>query len=219
MKVDGELLVVRHTMQKGNRETNVIGLDSRQKQKVLKYAVVLFSYITCFIFTFRYSDWKEVCLQDNLLDNLSMNRTLVLFNEKHRGRFVPRISNGFFGAVPKHPFLENALKIILNHVQGSYYGDSVYHTTGPMVFWDSYQIEKAKSNLTNDYSFVGFYRWPNNVYVTTSDGITVIHHTCSNCVTDVKWPTGNSYGELYAARRYYCEDSASLFHADWGSVP
>jgi len=162
------------------------------------------------IYNLRYSDWKQVCLRDHLLDELSKDdKDLVLFQE-----VTPptRIQNAFFGATPQHPLIGEQLKQILNHVQMSHYEGGVYMTTGPDLLYHSFQIAKKKNLVSEEKHFAGRFVFRRKA-VFTVNGKKVIRHKCENCGYDQNWGAGNNYNVLFNERRYYCEDAASLFRA------
>ena len=83
-----------------------------------------------------YSDWKQECLQEHLLDKLASNVTLyTIWDRGHAGVIKERcMQNSFFGATQGHPLIAIQIRIMMEHVQQNYYGRSPIHPTGPCAF-------------------------------------------------------------------------------------
>lgn len=167
-----------------------------------------------------YSDWKQVCLKDDLLS--------ILTEDVKEGAMVFRdncwldgpcwedggpckelggpVQNAFFGATPQHPLIAQQLGLILNHVQ-SFYHPSPYWTTGVGVFGTALQESKDNHYVT-DNVVGGHYNSSNYFYYNDED---IILHKCWKCGTGQDWKNGNNYKKLHREGHYYCEDRKSLF--------
>ena len=154
-----------------------------------------------------YSDWKEVCLVENLLENLSDTGDIIFFH----------IANSFFGAKPRHPVLTKTISKILDNVQKARYIDDAsgpFLMTGPLLI-----LEVFKEHYGKDYMdhFRGFYHGTTKKMpftLTESNNETskaIVHHKCKHCGSTQKWTNGNNYVQLYKKRMFYCQDSKSLF--------
>lgn len=152
----------------------------------------------------RYSDWKEVCIRNNTLNELASNGTdLVFFN----------IANSFFGAKPRNKFLAKSIERIMRNVQSSDYTNAWYET-GPMMLLDVF-----KEHYGEDYEkhFAGNYRvHTRRQPFVSKDGHWILYHKCDGCGKlpgrkPQDWERGNNYIEIFEKHHFYCEDSASLF--------
>jgi len=70
-----------------------------------------------------YSDWKEVCLKNNLLDELGHDvSAYIVWDKGNAGVIVGNcVANSFFGASPRHPLIVTTLKMIMNNVRNQTY--------------------------------------------------------------------------------------------------
>lgn len=152
----------------------------------------------------RYSDWKEVCIRNNALNELASNGTdLVFFN----------IANSFFGAKPRNKFLAKSIERIMRNIQSSDYTNAWYET-GPMMLLDvfkEYYGEDYEKHFAGNYR-VHTLRQP----FVSKDGHWILYHKCDGCGKKQgrkpqDWERGNNYIEIFEKHHFYCEDSASLF--------
>jgi len=151
-----------------------------------------------------YSDWKQECLKDDLLNILSKDRELVMFEDQWTHG---AIQNAFFGAIPQHPLIGVQLKLIFDHIQSDDYPVNVYWTTGVGVFGEAYKIAYEKDLVTKDV-VAGTYNCTNQFYYNNTR---IVNHKCRNCGQGQSWPHGNDYKKLHAQGHYYCQDRKSLF--------
>ena len=99
-----------------------------------------------------YSDWKQLCLQQNLLDTLGSMGTSrgVFFNKRvnfyavydhgSKNTFKDKcIINGFFGTEPNNPIIAKTIQIVLSNIQHEHYGASSLYSTGPCVLGQAYK--------------------------------------------------------------------------------
>lgn len=116
--------------------------------------------------------------------------------------------NSFVGATPKHPILAEYLRLAILNVQSSFYGENVLQNTGPCLFATAIR-KYRKDFFTNNTSHPIFER--HHYYWRGGDqkGEALIANKC--CGFGQNWASGNNYNVLFEERRYYCEDSASIF--------
>lgn len=160
-----------------------------------------------------YSDWKEVCLHDGLLDSLAGNHSLFLvWDMGHSGVIKEKcIVNGFLGSVPRHPLFVEVLKFILQHVQSLHYGSSPIHNTGPCVLGQAYRNIRNRT-FVEDVNF-GEFGKPEPLQFFYK-GEKIIRHKCEGCGEGQDWATGNNYNTLHKRKTFYCQDAPSLFLPD-----
>ena len=147
-----------------------------------------------------------MCLEDNLLNTLSREKELVLFEDWWFGKGA--IQNAFFGAIPQHPFIGKTLELILNNVQSAHYGGSVLCVTGPCLLGMALNKTLEKKLFAHEDVVAGHYTKENFFFYNNTK---VVNHKCKNCGTIQDWPTGNNYSKLHKEGHYYCEDAKSLF--------
>ena len=70
-----------------------------------------------------YSDWKQVCLVDNLLDKLSDSEFIYFYD---RGNSYVKtnkcVAQGFIGSIKYHPILKEVIDTIISNTDKKYYG-------------------------------------------------------------------------------------------------
>mmetsp|Transcript_14402 Transcript_14402/g.16484 ORF Transcript_14402/g.16484 Transcript_14402/m.16484 type:complete len:352 (+) Transcript_14402:71-1126(+) len=159
-----------------------------------------------------YSDWKQQCLEDGLLDNLSsIGDNLVLFQGDPRYK---RVQNALFGATPRHPMLAEVLKTILINVQSSNYDNNAWDTSSTGLFYRKFH-ELAKENMTSiEQNLVGKFALEKS-WAYFVKGKKVALHTCNGCSSSNlrahSWEKGNNYVDMFRGRQWYCPHAASLF--------
>lgn len=142
-----------------------------------------------------YSDWKQECLQDNLLDNLSNNNEdIILFKDEQKDC----IMNAFFGSVKKHPLFLQAINNCIFNVKNKIYTNNVFDTTGVCLLGKSFR----ELNLPNKL-FKGQYDFKNNIFK-MNDNTKIIIHKCTLCGINSNWKNGNNYNVLFKNKTYYC---------------
>ena len=164
-----------------------------------------------------YSDWKQVCLEDGLLESLGRNASLYVVwdhgfdwtkNEKC-------MQNCFFGASPSHPLIAIMLKKIMHNVRYEVYGNTPIHPTGPCLFGQAYQEYLKRLNPSKIGVREGIFK-SLNIYDMKGGQIdtsrTLIQHKCKDCGISQNWgKQGNDYNDMHSQRRYYCQDAQSLY--------
>lgn len=165
-----------------------------------------------------HSDWKQVCLQKYVLQNISEATDIFaaydLFSSKD---FYPHkcVQNAFVGSRPQHPIIEKGLEMILRNVQSSRYSGTALDATACCVFGRAVQESEAerKSEWFSKVAEMGtFSGVPVHGAAFSWIGKPVVKQKCHGCDSGQDWgSTGNNYILLYKQRQYYCEDAASLF--------
>jgi hypothetical protein len=162
-----------------------------------------------------YSDWKQVCLEDGLLDLLSEGNTtwfsaLDSFEKAQRLGLICH-QNAFIGATPKHPVLANVIAKVLDNIQSKHYGVHVLQATGPCVFGLAIVEEGYGVDMVNT-SRIGYAKWhwnpKHNVF--RYQGRKIMQHKCNDCGVGSDYDNGNNYWNVWKEKQYYCSDAASL---------
>ncbi len=168
-----------------------------------------------------HSDWKQVCLENGLFENLS-NATSDFFATACPGDCsVPYelfgvnrtscVSNAIVGMRPRHPIVAKFLELILLNVKMSLSTSNNLLPTGPCLLGlavhyvnqEEHKYGKRITEVAGEYS-------GSNIYLL--NGRNIAMHKCENCGHDQNWgDAGNDYAELYYSGKAYCQDAASLF--------
>jgi len=143
-----------------------------------------------------YSDWKQVCLVDNLLDQLSELDKFICFYDNGLPYCTKNkcVVNGFFGSTKKHPVLKDSINNIIENVYQNYYGNHPLDITGPCLFGKLIK----KYNIKPCGKFTSGY--PNYFY---HKDIQIILHKCFKCRQDQNWKNGNDYNLMWEKRDVY----------------
>ena len=153
------------------------------------------------------SDWKQVCLEDGLLDAIASEMDFfVAADQGHEGVIIDRCAQtSFVGVVPQHKVVESYLKMALLNVQDSVYGFNPLFTTGPCLWGQAVRLHDkdfGDKNYQGPTHADNKYHW---------NGRDIVQGKCNDCGTGQKWKGGNDYNTLHKSRKYYCEDAASVF--------
>lgn len=142
-----------------------------------------------------YSDWKQVCLVNNLLDKLSLEGDILFYYDKGNPYSVYNkyTAVAFFGSIKYHPILKESIDTIISNTEKKYYGNSVLDVTGPGLMGNI-----LKNTNTNPY--YGYFK--DNYYYDYKLG-KIIQHKCNNCKKGQDWKNGNNYGELWYSKNFY----------------
>lgn len=163
-----------------------------------------------------HSDWKQVCLEKHILQNITettdfyANYDLWESNDYFKHKCV---QNAFVGSRPQHPIIAKMLEMLLLNIQTSHYGPSALDATATCIFGRAIHVseDERKSQIfsqiaghfVDDKIHGAAYQW--NLR-------TVVKHKCNNCGEGQSWGnSGNNYIALYKQRNFYCQDAASLF--------
>lgn len=163
-----------------------------------------------------HSDWKQLCLQKNLLANISeVTDIFAAYDLWESNDFFKHkcVQNAFVGARPQHPVIEKMLEMLLTNIQTSRYNAGALDATSTCIFGRAIHVSEEERNSTwfstvagkvvNDPVWKGAFQW---------NGQPIVQHKCNNCGGTQDWGnTGNNYINLYKQRNFYCQDAASLF--------
>ena len=170
-----------------------------------------------------HSDWKQVCLQDHLLRNLSStdDGTMADFyaardHDNHSndtGVYHLCVSMGFVGSRPGHPVVGAFLELLLINVRTARYGGRGRGLHGPLDATGTclfglavHDVNEAARNDNEALTEIAG-RYEKMIYRPA-----LVQHKCANCGRNQNWgDRGNNYNMLYNTRGFYCKDAASLF--------
>ena len=163
-----------------------------------------------------HSDWKQRCLQRNLLEGISNTTNFFaaydMWDSKD-GSPHKCVQNAFVGARPQHPIIATMLKMLLTNIQSSHYGQKTLDTTSTCLFGRAIQVSEKENNSTR-FSQIGAKFINTDKRVGDSfhwKGKFIVKHKCAGCGDGQDWAGGNNYNHIYKKKTYYCEDAASLF--------
>lgn len=160
-----------------------------------------------------YSDWKQTCLKQNVLNSIGENVDLfVAWDHGHDGLKADKcLQNCFFGAIPRHPLIAEMIQTILSNVRNEVYGKHALYTTGPCVFGKVLAKYVEEQNPRKERVRMGYFK---NGHISTSEnnGEAFVEHKCRGCGNGQSWNKGNNYNTLFSDGKYYCQDAKSLFN-------
>ena len=177
----------------------------------------LFRYLVVYREGGYYSDWKQVCLVDGLLDQLTLSSSSqqVRWDKPAVGpttffsSWDPMgMQCAFFGAVPQSPILAEAIRKSLYNIQQRADlkpGANPFNMAGPGVFFEAFM--KVGMNL--DGVRLGKYKGRSLIFVW--EGTRIINHKCKFCGHDQSWSVGNNYMTKLGSGEYFCPDATSIF--------
>lgn len=144
-----------------------------------------------------YSDWKQVCLKQNLLNELDKNKKNNIIISWDKGEIFASnndwIQNCFIGSIKNSLFLKECINTIINNIKYNYYGKFALDATSPGLL--SYIFKKT------DYKFHINLVFKNlNIY---NNSGTIIKHKCNNCGINQDWKNGNNYNDIYNKKIMY----------------
>ena len=154
-----------------------------------------------------YSDWKEICLVDNLLNNILDNNGFVYFYDKGIPHTINNkcVVSGFFGSISKHPILKISIDLVIENVKNKYYGKMGLDPTGPCLFGKAI-IEYNKENTKIDSQGEFNHKLGKGGHYYHNELGKIIQHKCSNCGVGQNWKNGNNYNDLWNQGKYYCDN-------------
>ncbi|KAL7551801.1 hypothetical protein ACHAWF_014988 [Thalassiosira exigua] len=153
-----------------------------------------------------YSDWKQVCLQPNLLRNISDETDFFAswdqgsqYGTKHHC-----VQNSFVGSKPRHPIVARTLELIMKNTQTMNYEDNnSLEATGTCV------LGRAVKGFGKKFNTSVFGTHKRNMFVWKNESI--VQHKCDGCGSGQDWKMGNNYNDYYNKRHYYCSDAPTIF--------
>ena len=145
-----------------------------------------------------YSDWKQVCLVDNLLDKLSYSDFIYFYDRGNPYVTTNKcVAVAFFGSIKKHPILKDAIDTIISNTDKKYYGNDVLDVTGPCLFGRVLKMYDIQSygEYNHTESKGGYY-----YHILFGK---IIQHKCDKCRQDQYWDNGNNYEDLWYSNKFY----------------
>ncbi len=161
-----------------------------------------------------YSDWKQECIQDQLLDKLGKDVDFYgAWDHGHGGLAQDKcLQNCFFGAIPRHPLIATMIHMILANVQSEHYEKHALFSTATCLFGRAYRKYIDEQNQEAKRIKLGYYK---DGYIRNSiepfGYENYVHHKCNSCGDGQDWDKGNNYNHLWEKTEFYCEDAKSLF--------
>jgi hypothetical protein len=165
-----------------------------------------------------HSDWKQECLQNNLLEMLSNSDTAFfacMDNGQAHSKSRQCVQNALVGATPQHPIVAETLKGILRNVQAGFYGKTALDNTGVCVLGEAFKSYQERGSESKDGDLAAETKVRVGVFKNSAfhwNGTKIVEHKCQCGESHQNWKNGNNYNALHAKRNYYCEDASSLFN-------
>ena len=178
----------------------------------------LFRYLVLYREGGFYSDWKQECMVDGLLDRLSAdNVTFIASTDSGLPARMHSTQNSFLGATPGHPILAKAIEIILRNIQGrsdvnktKLDHDSAYEMTSTIPLGKAFRAVNPSIGTPGGARLLDF-KAQYGLRFFLGDEIVIVHK-CYNCGSDQNWSDGNNYLHKYEIGEFFCPDGPSLFH-------
>jgi len=146
-----------------------------------------------------YSDWKQVCLKNNLLDKLS-DKEFICFYDKGNN-YVKKnqcIAQAFFGGIKNHPILKDCINNVIYNVNNKIYGNCGLDPTGPCLIGNI--IKKYNIVINGEFNHLN----NNDGDYFDNDLGNIIQHKCNKCSKGQDWKNGNNYNILWNKKKFYC---------------
>lgn len=145
-----------------------------------------------------YSDWKEICLVDNLLNEISTD-SFVCFNDMGIEYTIDNdcVQPAFFGSTQNNSILKDCINSIIKNVNSKFYGDSTLDPTGPCLFG-----KEIKKNNIKKYGEFN-HKEGNGGYFYHDILGKIIQHKCNGCEKGQEWVNGNNYNVMWANKQIY----------------
>lgn len=164
-----------------------------------------------------YSDWKQVVLQQRVLDNLGGSGHFEFVATWDQGNHISVahkcIQNALVGAIPQHPIVEETLVRILKNIKSTYYGQTALHSSSCCVFGDAWRAVVLRNNKILNHIKMGNFTGSGHFIFDNEVDNPFILHKCDGCGTGQNWKFGNNYNTLHTSKQYYCEDAPSIFNS------
>lgn len=145
-----------------------------------------------------YSDWKQVCLKQNLLNELDFNKKYNIIFCLDKGTKTAHlrgyIQNCFIGSIKQNLFLKECINQIINNVKYNFYGSGALDATSPYFLGRMYK----KSKYVNFNFNLEFYN--QKIYYKNKS---IINHKCDECGINQDWKNGNNYNLVWNKKKMY----------------
>mmetsp|Transcript_10818 Transcript_10818/g.22632 ORF Transcript_10818/g.22632 Transcript_10818/m.22632 type:complete len:617 (-) Transcript_10818:530-2380(-) len=163
-----------------------------------------------------YSDWKQECLKENVLAEISRDTDFYAVRDNGNPYSIKKkcVQTSFIGVTPRHPIMTQSIEIVLKHIQERYYGEHCLDTTGPCALGLAIINAEKKYGLKYSLSDGLFKVAPKPKTYFFRKNEKIIRHKCDGCGgTHLQnWEHGNSYVRMWDLKQnYYCEDAESIF--------
>jgi len=163
-----------------------------------------------------YSDFKQVCLQNGILDKLNNSKrsNIVLFKEAYLANYTDNIFNlfnyknnfcilnSFFGAVKHNIILNEAIYMCIHNIKNEIYKNNFLSMLGPCLLKDVIKKLKINPSILSGYAYFHFLPEP-NLYIKSYKFGKIIQHKCSGCGLTANWKNGNNYKSLWKNKTFY----------------
>ena len=167
----------------------------------------LFRYIVVYNEGGWYSDWKQQCLEDNLLDSFGKEEIVFYrFNKNiqpHNKNINFCVQNAFFGATKNHEILKNLIDLTINNIERNVYGSNAWSAGGSVCaigeVFDSNFIFQGEYRYNEEDSGIFF----------NKNNIKVVKHKCNGCGTSQNWAHGNNHIRMWHDRSNYCSNNTT----------
>ena len=162
-----------------------------------------------------YSDWKQECKVEGLLDWTSKDNAtwFATWDRGHKVKTSLPLQNAFFGATPQSPVLAEAIRTVLQNIQMRLdlkTGTNALQMTGVYVLGEAFH--KVRDRLHPGEVRLGkfMHGWGQRYLYETK---VIVVHKCDECGKDQNWSRGNNYVQKHKLGEYFCPDAPSLFSA------
>lgn len=150
-----------------------------------------------------YSDIFQICLQNNLLDNLKKNKIENYFicdKGADKLGFSDCVQNCFFGAYRYSEVLRRIIRRTIKNTTSEHYASHPINTCGSVCVLG----EVFKELGYKDKDFIGYFDieggiYPSGAYIYDLNGTRLIKHKCLGC----KINNGNDYRIMWKNKNLY----------------
>jgi len=152
-----------------------------------------------------YSDWKQVCLKKNLLNELNSSKISNIILTWDKGGDLQKknnfIQNCFIGTTKNNLFLKECINEIINNIKYKYYGTCSLDPTSPSLLGRMYK--KYYNNNNNNSVQNKFIPMKNSYFIHNKELGYIINHKCNNCNQTQDWINGNNYNKIWNEKNMY----------------
>ena len=155
-----------------------------------------------------YSDWKQVCLKSNLLNDFN-NKSLVLFKDNLDGN-NEYICNSFMGSIKNNLYLKEVINNLINNIKYKKYTEDSLSISGPGLLNLVYMKYIYKDNIKFYGKFYNNIDTLGNKVINSGgtiwhDNKCIILHKCNTCGYKQDFEDGNNYNTLYNNKNIYSD--------------